>query len=159
MADSKVAHGGDASRRAVVGGFLGVGVAAPLLVACGAEESSGSGDSGESGESAGESGDSAAGSPPSSAIGKTSEVPVGSGRIYKAEKVVVTQPTEGEFKAFSSICTHRQCPVTKIEGKDISCTCHGSKFSIADGSVTDGPAEKPLEEFQVTVAGEEITVS
>ena len=97
--------------------------------------------------------------PPSGAIGKTSEVPVGSGKIYKAESVVVTQPTEGEFKAFSSICTHRQCPVTKIEGKDISCTCHGSKFSIADGSVTNGPAEKPLEEFQVTVAGEEITVS
>jgi len=155
MADSKVPQGGDASRRAVVGGFLGVGVAAPLLVACGSEESSGSGESGGSGGSD----DAAAGSSPSGAIGKTSEVPVGSGRIYKGEKVVVTQPVEGEFKAFSSICTHRQCPVTKIEGKDISCTCHGSKFSIADGSVTNGPAEKPLEEFQVTVAGEEITVS
>jgi nitrite reductase/ring-hydroxylating ferredoxin subunit len=156
MADSNVPHGGDASRRSVVGGFLSVGVAAPLLAACGAEESSGSGGSGKS---AGESGDAAAGSPPSSAIGKTSEVPVGSGRIYQAEKVVVTQPTEGEFKAFSSICTHRQCPVTKIEGKNISCTCHGSKFSIADGSVTGGPAQNPLEEFQVTVAGEAITVS
>jgi len=152
MADSKVSQGGDASRRAVVGGFLGVGAAAPLLVACGSEESSGSGDSGESG-------DAGAGSPPSGAIGTTSEVPVGGGKIYKAENVVVTQPTEGEFKAFSSICTHKQCPVTKIEGKDISCTCHGSKFSIADGSVTNGPAEKPLEEFEVTVAGEEITVS
>ena len=149
MADSKVPRGGDASRRAVVGGFLGVGVAAPLLVACGSEESSGSGDSGDAG----------AESPPSGAIGKTSEVPVGSGRIYKAEKVVVTQPAEGEFKAFSSICTHQQCPVTKIEGKDISCTCHGSKFSIADGSVANGPAKKPLEELTVTVSGDVLSVS
>ena len=32
-----------------------------------------------------------------------------------------------------------------IKGKDIDCNCHGSKFSITDGSVLGGPATKPLE--------------
>ena len=55
----------------------------------------------------------------------------------------MTQPTEGDFKAFSAVCTHQGCVVAKIEGEDIECTCHGSKFSIEDGSVVTGPATKP----------------
>ena len=92
-------------------------------------------------------------------IAKTSEVPVGGGKIYKSQKVVVTQPTEGDFKAFSAICTHQSCVVTKISGEDIDCRCHGSKFSIKDGSVVNGPATKPLEAFKATVSGEDITVT
>ena len=55
---------------------------------------------------------------------------------------MVTQPTEGDFKAFSALCTHQGCVVSEIKGEDIDCTCHGSKFSIADGSVVDGPANE-----------------
>ena len=72
---------------------------------------------------------------------------------------MVTQPTEGDFKAFSALCTHQGCVVSKIEGKDIDCTCHGSKFSITDGSVVNGPANKPLESLQVTVTGDDLTVA
>ena len=86
-------------------------------------------------------------------------MPVGGGKIYKGEKVVVTQPTEGDFKAFSAVCTHQQCVVTEIVGEDIDCKCHGSKFSIKDGSVVNGPANKPLEALKATVSGEDITVS
>ena len=42
-------------------------------------------------------------------------MPVGGGKIFAAEKVVVTQPTEGDFKAFSAVCTHQGCVVAKIE--------------------------------------------
>ncbi|HSK35016.1 MAG TPA: Rieske (2Fe-2S) protein [Propionicimonas sp.] len=135
---------GDASRRAVMGGLVGLGVGVPLLSACGSDDSDG-GDGG--------------GGSASGPVGKTSEVPVGSGKIFAGDKVVVTQPTEGEFKAFSAVCTHQGCVVANIKGADINCTCHGSKFSTADGSVVNGPATKPLEELKVTVEGEDLTVS
>ena len=84
---------------------------------------------------------------------------MGSGKIFEADKVVVTQPTEGDFKAFSAVCTHQGCVVAEIKGKDIDCNCHGSKYSIEDGSVVNGPAKKALEPLKVTVDGDELSVS
>ena len=152
---------GDTSRRTVMSGIVGVGVGVPLLAACGSDdsESSGSGGGGGSdgGSNGGDGGD--GGASASGAIGKTSEVPVGGGRIFKAEKVMVSQPSEGEFKAFSTVCTHQGCPITKMDGDEIECGCHGSRFMVADGSVANGPATKPLEELKATVEGDNITVS
>ena len=156
MADNVSANESVASRRAVVGGFVGLGVGVPLLAACGSDSDS---DDGGSGGGSGSGSDSGGGTTSSGAIGKKSEVPVGSGKIYAGEKVVLTQPTEGDFKAFSAVCTHQGCVVAKIAGKDIECTCHGSKFSIKDGSVVAGPATKSLEELKVTVSGDDLSVS
>ena len=64
-------------------------------------------------------------------------IPVGGGKILENASFVVTQPTAGEFKAFTKMCTHQGCPVSDIQGTDIHCKCHGAKFSIADGSVTN----------------------
>ena len=91
-------------------------------------------------------------------LAATADVPVGSGVILEEQGVVLTQPTEGDFKAFSSICTHQGCPVTGIDETGISCTCHGSRFSIADGSVVTGPATQPLGEESITVQGDAITL-
>lgn len=88
----------------------------------------------------------------------TADVPVGGGVILDDAKFVVTQPTEGEFKAFSSICTHQGCPVTQISGKAIICNCHGSEFSIEDGSVLKPPASQPLAETATTVSGDSVFV-
>ena len=82
----------------------------------------------------------------------TSEVPVGGGVILEDSDYVITQPTKGKFKAFSKICTHQGCPVASVEGGTINCDCHGSKYSIEDGSVVNPPAPKGL-------AGAEVTVS
>ncbi|SDR94327.1 Ferredoxin subunit of nitrite reductase or a ring-hydroxylating dioxygenase [Nocardioides scoriae] len=134
------------SRRALVGGALGLGVGVPLVAACGSDdEASGSG-SGTSTTSSGP-------------VTTTSDVPVGGGVILAAEKIVVTQPTESEFKAFSAVCPHQKCLVSKIEGEDIDCECHGSKFSITDGSVVNGPAEQPLSALTVKVDGQDISVT
>lgn len=141
-----------ASRRALVGGVLGVGVGVPLVAACGSDSGSSSGSGGSE--------DSSGGSTTSSgAVTTTGDVPVGSGVILAGEKLVVTQPTEGEFKAFSAVCPHQQCLVTAIKDEEIDCSCHGSKFSITDGSVIEGPADEPLAEMTVSVEGEDISVS
>ena len=92
-------------------------------------------------------------------LAKTSEIPVGGGKIFKDEKVVVTQPKKGEFKAFSDICTHQGCQVTSVSGGTINCPCHGSKFHITDGSVANPPANKPLPEKQIKVSGDSIQLA
>lgn len=83
------------------------------------------------------------------AVGKASEVPIGGG-IYAADaKAFISQPTEGTFKGFDALCTHKQCAMTKIEGTTITCLCHGSEFSALDGSVITGPASTPLPAVKV----------
>ena len=88
-------------------------------------------------------------------LAATSEVPVGGGLILQEEKIVITQPTEGDFKAFTAVCTHQNCVVAGVE-ETINCTCHGSKFSITDGSVEGGPAPSPLAKVEITVDGDKI---
>jgi Rieske Fe-S protein len=46
-----------------------------------------------------------------------------------------------------------QCIVDQVAGGTIDCPCHGSKFSIKDGSVVSGPAPSPLPTASVTVSG------
>jgi nitrite reductase/ring-hydroxylating ferredoxin subunit len=91
-------------------------------------------------------------------LAKTSDIPVGSGKIFADAQTVITQPTAGQFKAFTSICTHQQCPVAEVTDT-INCKCHGSKFSITDGSVVNPPAPSPLAAKTVTVNGDQISVA
>jgi Rieske Fe-S protein len=90
------------------------------------------------------------------ALAATSEIPVGSGKIFTSEKVVVTQPVSGDFKAFSAVCTHMGCIVSQISDGTIDCPCHGSQFSIKDGSVVGGPAPSPLAAEAIKVSGSSI---
>ena len=87
------------------------------------------------------------------------EVPVGGGVVITAEKVVVTQPSEGEFKAFDSTCTHQGCQVAEVSDGQIKCPCHGSRYSIEDGSVEGGPAPEPLAEVGVAVEGDQVVLT
>ncbi|MDF2712824.1 MAG: Rieske 2Fe-2S protein [Nonomuraea muscovyensis] len=103
--------------------------------------------------------ESSAPAPGGGALAKTADIPVGGGAVFKEQKVVVTQPTAGDFKAFSAMCTHKGCAVSGVENGLIDCPCHGSKFKIEDGSVSAGPAEKPLPAVQITVEGDQITLA
>jgi Rieske Fe-S protein len=132
------------TRRALLMGTGAVG-ATVVLAACG----TGTGTDTAAGDSGGG----------ANVLTKTSEVPVGGGAIFAAQGVVVTQPTAGEFKGFTSICTHQGCPVTSVDGGTINCSCHKSQFSINDGSVKTGPATKPLAAKDVKVDGENIILA
>lgn len=90
---------------------------------------------------------------------KAAEIPVGGGKVFEAISTVVTQPTAGEYKAFSSVCTHQGCQVGGVSNGVITCPCHGSQFDAATGAVKQGPATQPLPEKSVTVNGDGITVS
>ena len=102
---------------------------------------------------------SSAGASAGQEVAKTTDIPVGGGKIFKDAQVVVTQPEKDQFKAFSNICTHQGCPVASVSDGTINCTCHGSKFSIQDGSVAHPPATQPLPEKQIKVEGNSITLA
>lgn len=89
---------------------------------------------------------------------KVADVPVGGGVVMQDAAYVVTQPTAGTFKAFSKICTHQGCPVSSVSNGHINCTCHGSSFSVTDGSVVNGPARKALAETKVTLTGDSLVI-
>jgi Rieske Fe-S protein len=141
--------GGETTRRAALAGAGFAGLAA-TLAACGGGSSSSSSPSSGSGQ---------AGNSGSAALASTSEIPVGGGKVFSAEKVVVTQPTAGDFKAFSAICTHLGCLVDKVASGTIDCPCHGSKYSVKNGSVVSGPAPKPLPAQAIKVAGGKIKLA
>jgi Rieske Fe-S protein len=153
-----------ATRRGMLAGVGLVGLAS-AITACGAGASSstpaagsaattagGAGTAAPAGSAAGGGGSAAA----ASALAATSKIPVGSGTIFPGPQVVVTQPTAGEFKAFSAVCTHMGCIVNQISNGTIDCPCHGSQYSITTGDVVSGPAPRPLPAKQIKVSGDSI---
>jgi Rieske Fe-S protein len=152
------------TRRTVLAGAGVVGAAA-VLAAC---SSAGSGSAGSGSTNAAPPSQPSGDGAPSSAqaqggsgmaLGPTSDVPVGGGKVYPAEKVVVTQPAAGTFKCFTAVCTHMGCTVNSVSGGTINCPCHGSQFHITDGSVAGGPAPSPLAAQNISVNGGQITLT
>lgn len=88
----------------------------------------------------------------------TTDVPVGSGLIQSQGDYVITQPTSGQFRAFEKICPHAGCAVGEIQGTNIVCGCHGSRFDLTTGEVVQGPATTGLTEVSVAVEGDRLTV-
>jgi len=95
----------------------------------------------------------ASSAPAGNALVATSKIPVGGGEVLSGPQIVVTQPTAGEFKAFSAVCTHMGCIVNQVSNGTIDCPCHGSQYNISTGAVVGGPAPKPLPEKQIKVSG------
>ena len=85
-------------------------------------------------------------------LGLVTDIPVGGGMVFADQKVVVTQPAKGVFKAFSAVCTHVGCICNKVANGTIDCPCHGSEFKISDGAVVTGPAPSPLPARAITVS-------
>ena len=68
----------------------------------------------------------------------------------------------GKIAAFSATCTHRGCDLGEngeIDGDEIECACHGSRFDLATGAVTSGPATQPLQRYEVKTEGRDVLVS
>lgn len=149
------------TRRHAVGG-IAAGLSLPLLAACGGDDSGdavGGDPSGEPATPGTSSSSSAPGGESATAttgLVASADVPEGSGVIL--DDLVVTQPEAGTFKAFSATCTHQGCKVSSID-TSIHCACHGSQFSISDGSVEVGPATEPLAETPISVEGGQVTES
>lgn len=139
------------SRRRALSGSAAVALGTPVLAACGG----GSGSTATNSSSSGGQDQAASGT----TLASAGDVPVGGCFVASAAKVVVTQPTEGDFKAFSAVCTHQGCLVESSTEGHIPCPCHGSTFSLDDGSVVSGPASTALAAVEIAVKGDSITLA
>lgn len=135
------------SRRQAIAGAAIAGVGVPLLAACGSDSNSPAGDGTVSDNSSGGTG---------GPLTTTAAVTVGSGVILEAPAVVITQPTEGDFKGFSSICTHQGCPVTDFVEGNIHCACHGGLALGHRRLGRPGTTTKALAPFAIKVEGGDI---
>jgi Rieske Fe-S protein len=158
--DQELTGPGTQTRRALLAGAGAVG-AAVVLSACGDDgspDSSAPTSGGPPGASG--TGDAGGGNRDSAGpLARTTDIPVGGGAVFANRGVVITQPEAGQFKAFDPICTHQGCPVSTVDRGTINCTCHGSRFSITDGSVKQGPATKPLAPKNIKVSGDQIALA
>lgn len=150
------------ARRTVVAAVGGAGLTAALTACGGSDDTAQTGSRQPAGgESGGEAGAAASGGGTGGAGGtvlaKTADIPAGGGKVIG--DVVITQPVAGEFKAFSSKCTHQGCAVKDISNGTINCPCHNSQFDASDGSVKAGPATAPLPPTQITVEGDSIKLA
>ena len=116
-------------RRALTGAAAG-GLALPILSACGGGGAAGGTTNGGKSSSSG-------------GLMARADVPLGGGVILGDQNVVVTQPSKGTFEGFSATCTHQGCILASVAGGTINCGCHGSQFSITDGSNVAGPSGSP----------------
>ncbi|MGW6290790.1 MULTISPECIES: Rieske (2Fe-2S) protein [unclassified Streptomyces] len=142
----------NARRRTVLA--AGAAGAAALATGCGSSGGDGGGDASSTPTASDGASDGASpGASGGAELARTADIPVGGGTVFPERKVVVTQPEEGEFKAFSAVCTHASCLVSTVSDGTIDCPCHGSKYSITDAAVEAGPATRPLPAERITVSG------
>jgi nitrite reductase/ring-hydroxylating ferredoxin subunit len=59
----------------------------------------------------------------------------------------------GRLYAFDDLCTcgEQPCPLSGglLTGTTLTCQCHGSRFDVTTGAVTNGAATQPLHVYEV----------
>ena len=81
--------------------------------------------------------------------GKPDEYKEGIKEVMEDQRVVIVRDKRG-FAAISITCTHLGCTV-RTSDAGFECPCHGSQYDN-DGFVTGGPAPRPLDWYQVSIA-------
>ena len=92
---------------------------------------------------------------------KTDELAPNTGKIFKfgSRPGILVRAPDGEYRAFSAVCTHLQCTVQyRPDRNQIWCACHNGQFDL-QGRVVAGPPPQPLVEYRVTVRGDDVLVS
>lgn len=66
----------------------------------------------------------------------------------------------GQLHAFDDTCTHKACSFAKgkLEGRTVTCPCHGSQFDVTSGAVLRGPAQRPVRSRLIQVEGDDLLV-
>ncbi len=90
---------------------------------------------------------------------------IGTGEMKSVEvgsELILLANVEGKLYAVSDVCTHEECTLSDggiLEGAEVECECHGARFDVTNGEVTQEPAEDPLKTYDVTVNGDDVLVS
>ena len=92
---------------------------------------------------------------------KVAEVNANAGKIFRfgSKPGILVRLPSGEWRAFSAVCTHLQCTVQyRPDLEQIWCACHNGHFDLSGKNVS-GPPPRPLDQYEVTVKGDDVVVS
>ena len=67
---------------------------------------------------------------------------------------------EGRYYAIGNVCTHEGGPLADgtLDGYEIECPWHGSKFDVRTGEVTNPPASEPESIYEIKIDGNKILI-
>ena len=94
-------------------------------------------------------------------VAKRSDLPEGEMTLVEVggERILLSN-VDGDFYAIGEVCTHAEGPLSEgyIEGEEVECPWHSSRFNLKTGENTDPPADEPVIRYVVRVDGEDILV-
>lgn len=99
--------------------------------------------------------------PTSIVAAKVKELQPNQGKVFRFgnSPAILVKTPDGEWKAFSAVCTHLQCTVQyRNDMQKIWCACHNGTFDMKGTNIA-GPPPRPLQEFKVTTKGDDVIVS
>lgn len=66
----------------------------------------------------------------------------------------------GEVYAIGNICSHEQIELSDgdLQGIEVECPAHGSRFDVITGAADGFPAEDPVATYPVTIDGDDIYI-
>ncbi len=74
---------------------------------------------------------------------------------------VVLANSDGQIYALAELCTHAECPLSEgeLDGEELVCPCHGSRFNVKTGDVLSLPANEPLAVYNVQIEGSDVLIA
>ena len=93
-------------------------------------------------------------------IGKSEDMAKDSGKIVKFgnKPVIVIRKSDGEYIAFSAVCTHLSCLVQyRKDFGQIYCACHNGKYDL-NGKNISGPPPSPLDKYNVAIKNDDVFI-
>jgi nitrite reductase/ring-hydroxylating ferredoxin subunit len=84
---------------------------------------------------------------------------MGPSTMKAGEKVCIIN-IEGNYYAIGNVCTHMGGPLNEgtLEGFEVQCPWHGSKFDVRTGEPTKPPARQAVSLYEVKIKDNNILV-
>lgn len=98
---------------------------------------------------------------PTTAIAGLDEIPVGEVKVFSYpgpnDPCILVRTAADSYAAYSQKCTHLSCAVYyEREQNRLACPCHQGFFSVADGSVLQGPPQRALPRVALEVRNSQL---
>ena len=94
-------------------------------------------------------------------VADVSEIPPGEMKAVKVGiQEVLLVNVNGVIHACDNWCNHQRYRLSAgdVDGEEVRCDLHGSKFNVITGEATNPPATKPQKIFEVRLDGSDVLI-